>query len=128
MKRSSATCRDPVPVLGRAGAVASLSADADLVSLSAAQAADVAGGPAGEARLPVHHVEGLRRGVVVKDGTAGGPGHQRCVGVTVQGGREAAVGTRSWTERVAELKIVNSFSFPLIVLCPTVYPTVPNKD
>lgn len=101
-RSSSATCRDPVPVLGRAGAVASLSADADLVSLSAEQAADVAGGPTGEARLPVRHVEGLRRGVVVKDGTARGPGHQRRVGVTVQGGHQATVGTWSWTEGVAE--------------------------
>lgn len=105
MKKPSATCGDPVPVLGRAGTVQSLPTDADPVRLSAAQAADVAGGAAGEARLPVHDIEGLRRGVVVEDRTAGGPGHQCSVGVTVQGGHKAAVGTRCCTGRVWEQNI-----------------------
>lgn len=49
--------------------------------------------------------EGVRRGVVVKDAAARGPGHQRCVGVTVQGSDETTVGTRSWRKRVVEGKI-----------------------
>lgn len=69
------------------------------------QAADVTGRPAGEARLPVHDIEGLRRGIVVKDGAAGGPGHQCRVGVTVQCGQKAAVGTWCCTGRVLEKNI-----------------------
>lgn len=41
----------------------------------------------------------------MEDGTAGGPGHQCCVGVTVQGGLQAAVWTRCCTERVSEKDI-----------------------
>lgn len=59
------TCVDSVPVLGRTGAVLTLPTDAHPVAFSTVQVADVAGGAAGGAGLPVCDVEGICRGVVI---------------------------------------------------------------
>ncbi len=62
-----------MPVLGRTGAVLSLSTDAHPVALPTAQRADVAGGAVGGAGLLVYDGKGIGGGVVVEDAAAGRP-------------------------------------------------------
>lgn len=106
-----------MPGLGRTGAVLSLPTDAHPVPLPTVQRADVAGGATGGAGLLVINGKGIGRGVVVEDPAAGGPGHHSCVGVAVQGGLQAAVGTRSWAERDEDRQSKHIDRGPLGVHC-----------